>query len=63
MIQLVVGTGVQFALASLVVSKMRRAKSHSQTILFSNTVSCVGCASELLYSVCMCGKVTSALDA
>ncbi|XP_076459300.1 uncharacterized protein LOC143292682 [Babylonia areolata] len=37
MVQSVIGAGLQFALASLVVSKTRRANRISQTILFSNT--------------------------
>nr|KAG5714897.1 hypothetical protein BaRGS_000385 [Batillaria attramentaria] len=37
MLQSVIGAGLQFALASLVVSKTRRAKRRSQTILFSDT--------------------------
>ncbi|KAK7111482.1 G protein-activated inward rectifier potassium channel 4-like [Littorina saxatilis] len=37
MLQSVIGAGLQFALASLVVSKTRRANRRSWTILFSNT--------------------------
>ncbi|KAL8612471.1 hypothetical protein ACOMHN_058599 [Nucella lapillus] len=36
MVQSIIGAGLQFALASLVVSKTRRANRISQTILFSN---------------------------
>ncbi|KAH9519949.1 Inward rectifier potassium channel 2 [Bulinus truncatus] len=38
MLQSIIGAGLQFALASLVVSKTRRAKWRSETILFSDQV-------------------------
>ena len=50
MLQSVIGAGLQFALASLVVSKTRRAKTRSQTILFSNTVRSQGSSQTILFS-------------
>ncbi|XP_055877590.1 inward rectifier potassium channel 2-like [Biomphalaria glabrata] len=38
MLQSIIGAGLQFALASLVVSKTRRAKRRCETIMFSNQV-------------------------
>ncbi|XP_059140968.1 ATP-sensitive inward rectifier potassium channel 12-like [Physella acuta] len=54
MLQSIIGAGLQFALASIVVSKTRRAKRRSQTILFSDRVCIYEQDSKLQLSIRIC---------